>query len=223
MSDVTPVALPAAQIDHLVVAATSLDAAVRWCEDRLGVTPQAGGRHALMGTHNRLLSLSTARFPRCYLELIAIDPDAPDPGRVRWFDLDRPALQARLAGGPRLIHVVARTPALNAHRDALARAGYDIGPPLAASRGALRWRIAVRDDGRLQVGGALPTLIEWADAHPTDTLPDSPVGLQALRLDGLDARLRTLLGLPGVEGDAEAKPGVHAMLRTSTGDMTLDP
>lgn len=212
-----------AAIDHLVVAAVNLAEGVRWCEATLGVTPGPGGRHPLMGTHNRLLDLSSDAFPRCYLEIIAIDPDAADPGRVRWFNLDAPAMHQRLAAGPRLIHVVARTSTLAAHGQALARAGFDPGPALSANRGALRWRIAVRDDGRLQLGGALPTLIEWGDSHPTDTLPSSPVSLQSLRLDGVDAALRQSLGLPGVAGAPAAAPAIHAMLRTSTGSVSLGP
>ena len=84
---------PAARVDHLVVAAESLDQGVQWCEAMLGITPQAGGEHPLMGTHNRLLRLSTPQYPRAYLEIIAIDPLAKAPGRTRWFDLDDPELQ----------------------------------------------------------------------------------------------------------------------------------
>ena len=44
------------QIDHLVVAATSLDQGVQWCEALFGITPALGGEHALFGTHNRLFN-----------------------------------------------------------------------------------------------------------------------------------------------------------------------
>ena len=53
----------AAQLDHLVVMATTLDQGVAWCEATLGVTPGPGGEHPLMGTHNRLLSIASERFP----------------------------------------------------------------------------------------------------------------------------------------------------------------
>ena len=85
-----------AHVDHLVVMAASLAEGVAWCEATLGVTPGPGGEHPLMGTHNRLLRIASPAFPQAYLELIAIDPDAPALGRVRWFGLDDPALQARL-------------------------------------------------------------------------------------------------------------------------------
>ena len=40
--------------DHVVVAARSLDEGADWCERILGVRPVEGGKHATMGTHNRL-------------------------------------------------------------------------------------------------------------------------------------------------------------------------
>ena len=61
-----------AQLDHLVVMADSLDAGVQWCEQTLGITPNAGGEHPLMGTHNRLINVSSPAFPRAYLEIIAL-------------------------------------------------------------------------------------------------------------------------------------------------------
>jgi hypothetical protein len=95
----------ACEIDHLVIAAHDLAHGVHWCEQTLGVTPGPGGRHPLMSTHNRLLKLDAGPgHPRAYLEIIAIDPEAPPPGRARWFGLDDAALQASLREAPRLVH-----------------------------------------------------------------------------------------------------------------------
>jgi hypothetical protein len=52
---------PSSTVDHLVVAADSLEQGVKWCEETLGVTPGPGGQHPLMGTHNRLLRVATER------------------------------------------------------------------------------------------------------------------------------------------------------------------
>ncbi|HUP30702.1 MAG TPA: VOC family protein, partial [Usitatibacter sp.] len=92
-------------LDHLVVAARNLEDGAAWLESRLGAVLSPGGKHVLMGTHNRLLSLGEGR----YLELISVDPEAPPPGRARWFDLDSPAMQVRLARSPALIHWAVRT------------------------------------------------------------------------------------------------------------------
>src|SRR6185369_2540749 len=66
-----------AKVDHLAVVADTLEQGARWCEETFGVAPIAGGKHPLMGTHNCLLAISSERFPATYLEVIAIDPDAP--------------------------------------------------------------------------------------------------------------------------------------------------
>ena len=66
---------PAATLDHLVVAATTLADGIEYIAEITGVTPQPGGKHAAMGTHNALVRLSA----RTYLEIIAIDPWGPAP------------------------------------------------------------------------------------------------------------------------------------------------
>ena len=189
-------------LDHLIVAAASLSQGVAWCEATLGVTPGLGGEHPLMGTHNRLLKVATPAYPGAYLEIIAIDPAAAPPQRVRWFGLDDPALQARLQTGPQLIHVVARSTMLDMHRWGLITVGLKPGNPVAASRatpaGTLAWEILVADDGRLDCGGALPTLIQWKGPHPTERMPDSGVTLTSLTLHGISDRARQVLRLPGV-------------------------
>lgn len=186
-------------IDHLVVAAPDLAAGVAWCERVLGVSPAPGGSHALMGTHNRLLNISSAVYPRCYLEIIAIDPAAPGPvGRARWFDLDQPALQQALREqGPGLVHWVARVAQMDATLAQMHSEGIDAGEPVAAERGDLRWRIALRQDGRRLRREGLPTLIEWAAGgpHPADRLPASGVSLLRFEArDGLNAWLDTPRG-----------------------------
>jgi hypothetical protein len=178
-----------------------------------------------MGTHNRLLAIGSAAFPRAYLEIIAIDPDAPAPTRPRWFDLDDPAVRERLRARPRLLHLVARCSGLDARLAALRAAGVDPGAAVAAERasphGVLRWRIAGRADGRLLFGGALPTLIEWGDVHPSAQLPASPVALAGVALGGLPAGVAQALALRGVNLD-RAAPGLGARFATPRGEVVLD-
>ena len=64
------------RLDHLAVAAESLGVGRAVVEDQLGLRLQDGGRHAHFGTHNLLLGLEDG----LYLEVIAVDPDAPAPG-----------------------------------------------------------------------------------------------------------------------------------------------
>ena len=214
------------EVDHLVVAAATLAQGVAWCEATLGVTPGPGGKHPLMGTHNRLLKIAGERFPGAYLEIIAIDPEAPPPGRARWFGLDDAALQARIATAPQLVHFVARSTMLDMHRWGLITIGQQPGDPVHASRdtpqGRLAWQILVREDGALPCGGALPTLIQWQGAHPTDHMPDSGVTLQSLALHGLPARAGDVLRLRGATLRAGAGPAIIATLQTPQGDRVLE-
>jgi len=213
-------------LDHLVVAAASLEQGVAWCEATLGVTPGPGGRHPLMGTHNRLARIATDAFPDAYLEIIATDPHAAPPQRVRWFGLDDPALQARLREqGPQLIHAVARTAQLDMQRWALITLGLKPGNPVRAGRdtpeGPLAWQILVRDDGELDCGGALPTLIQWEGRHPAQAMPASGLSLKSLTLHGVPGRVRDLLKLRGVDIQPGPGPALQAVLAGPLGDVTL--
>lgn len=216
----------ATAVDHLVVAAATLEQGVAWCETTLGLTPGPGGKHPLMGTHNRLFKIASGAFPHAYFEIIAIDPEAPPPGRTRWFGLDDPALQARIAQQPQLIHMVARSAMLDAHRAGLIAAGLHPGDPVSAGRdtpnGRLLWQILVRADGQLLCGGALPTLIQWQGVHPAQHMPDSGVTLQALTLHGVPEPARDVLRLRGVAVLPGAGPALGATLLTPRREVRLE-
>jgi len=142
-----------------------------------------------MGTHNVLLSLGA----ESYLEVIAIDPGAPAPSRPRWFALDAPQTQARLASGPALLHWMERTDDLEAEVAAYP-AQVRIEP---FTRGAFRWRLALTPDGSLPGQGSLPTLIQWQSAHPCTVLPDTGIRLAGFRPGGgtLSAAFSTPSGM----------------------------
>jgi hypothetical protein len=215
------------ELDHIVVASARLEDGVNWVEEQLGVRPQPGGQHVAMGTHNALLKLG----PRAYLEVIAIDPDADAPTRPRWFSLDEPAMQSRLAVGPALITWVLRNDSLAA---ACARVP-DLGEILSMSRGDFHWKIAVPESGTMPWGGVLPAAIQWgpgadgAPMHPCDRLPESGCELLELKL----AHPAAVLGTAGivamfrelrVVGPVDLKPGpvqIEAQIRAPNGEVRL--
>jgi len=201
-------------IDHLTVAATSLDG--RELDELLGVGLAPGGRHARMGTHNRLLRLGDG----AYLEVIAIDPQGTTPAHPRWFELDDPAMRARLADGPRLVHWVARVDTTE-----LPPLPFDVGPWERFERGDLSWQLTVRADGLLPADGVVPSLICWAGpAHPTGRLPESRVSLETLELaHPRAAEVQQQLDLLGLDilCHPSARPEIIAHLWTPSGPRTL--
>lgn len=155
-------------LDHIVIAAPTLAAGASHVRDLTGVDMPGGGEHPLMGTHNRLLRLGTDEF----LEVIAVNPDAPVPSRPRWFGLDHPVRT------PRLAHWVVRCTDIAATRPHLPDL---LGPAIPLTRGDLNWLLTVPEDGTLPMDGAMPSLIEWGS---------SP--LPPTRMTGADADLTGL-------------------------------
>ena len=205
------------RLDHIVVAASTLEAGLAWTEERLGVVlPQAGGKHPLMGTHNRVMRLGEASF----LEVIAPDLAAPDPGRVRWFGLDSPP------DVPRLAHWLVRVPGLVTRRDALP---LTCGPALAQQRGDLRWKITVPEDGHLPFGGVFPSFLDWEcdeSAIPPRAMPGGDLTLTALQLSHPRAAqaedlLAPILQDERVHWTVSDTPALTARLTGPSGEVVL--
>lgn len=197
-------------IDHLAVVAGTLDAGCAWVEAVLGLPLVAGGKHPHMGTHNRLLRLGDL-----YLEVIAIDPDAPAPNWPRWFGLDG------FNGPPRLAHWVAACEDLDA---ALAEAPAGAGQAVDLARGDLRWRMGVTAMGQLPFDGLFPALIQWLGPHPAPRLPDSGARLAGLDLAHPDAAAlaAALAGLTDPRVSiAAGPPALRARIETPAGPRLL--
>ena len=201
------------RLDHLAVAAGTLDEGVAHVEAALGVALAPGGQHAHMATHNRLLGLGDI-----YLEVIAVDPAAPRPAWPRWFDLDN------FAGPPRLTNWVAACDDLTAE---VALGPEGVGIPVDLARGDLRWQMAVPATGRLPFDDAFPALIHWyGSAHPAQRLPDAGVRLIRLEIthpaaDALRATLAGRLDDPRVEIVTGPQKGMRATFATPHGVRAL--
>ncbi|MBS1270533.1 MAG: hypothetical protein MAG794_01490 [Gammaproteobacteria bacterium] len=208
------------KLDHLVVAAADLDTGREYIEDLLGVKTVQGGRHETMGTHNRLLRLGDEQ----YLEIIAIDPEAPPPDHPRWFALDDRAMQSLIQRGPRLVTWVAQTRNIDKA---------SAGPPYKGleirdmARGDLRWRMTFTREGELLGEGTLPLLIEWQTGQtPPRRLADSGCILKRLvvrspRVQEIRQTLRGL-NLENAEVDEAGQSGLDVTLHTpGQGDVIL--
>ncbi len=201
------------QFDHLALAAQTLEEGVAHVEECLGVRLQPGGEHALVGTHNALLGLGGV-----YFEVIAIDPEAPPPGRPRWFALDD------FSGPPRITGWIVRTEDLEAAR---AAAPPGIGTPIDLARGDLRWRMLVPDDGYLPFDGLFPAIIAWQGAaHPARLLAESGCRLRRMELihpeaEALKAAMAGLLADERIAISPGPAPAIAAEFDTPGGPRRL--
>lgn len=163
-------------LDHLVIAAETLEQGVDYVGTTLGVDIPKGGLHKTMGTHNHLMQLGN----NVYLEVIAIDPDARTPHQPRWFNLDDALMRESLHRQPRLITWVINTADIHhLHRDS----AFSTGTPTELSRDNLRWQITLTADGRLLANGILPYIIQWhSKPHPSQAMADLNCSLQSLEI-----------------------------------------
>ncbi|RLJ59093.1 glyoxalase-like protein [Litoreibacter meonggei] len=202
------------RLDHLALAAETLDAARAHVESALGVQLATRGEHPQMGTHNHLMSLG----PDIYFEAIAINPDATAPNRPRWFNLDH------FDGPPRLTNWILATDDLEA---ALAELPNGFGTPISLQRGDFRWSMAVPDDGILPWGGWGPALIQWhGDLHPAPLLPEQGIRLGTFVLHHpqateIAATLAPLLPRDTVLFAEAETPGLSANFDTPHGRRVL--
>jgi hypothetical protein len=170
-------------IDHLAYAAPDLATAVADVEERFGVRAQAGGKHIGVGTHNALLALG----PRTYLEIIAPDPEQPEPPMPRPLGLDS-VTHARLVAW------------------ALACDDIDGMVAQARSRGY--------DPGEISDGladGLVPFLICWGGTeHPARSAPHGLI-LESLQIEHPNPPALAPL-LTALAADIEVKPAAAPAL-----------
>jgi hypothetical protein len=93
------------------------------------------------------------------------------------------------------------------------------GRAVALERGALRWRMAVPEDGRLAFDGLFPALIEWQSPVPPGTaLPASGLTLQGLVVTHPEAAALQALLAPHLDAPlVRIEPGAAPTLRAEIG------
>jgi hypothetical protein len=150
------------RVDHLVYATGELYRGVAEIEQLLGIRASPGGRHSAWRTQNAIVRLGS----RCYLEIIAPDPEHPPSTRARPFDLDRD-------GPSRLVGWAANATELEQLRAAAFRSGVTLGDVQSGSRQrpdgtVLRWTLT--DLCCSVADGIIPFFIDWGlSSHPATT------------------------------------------------------
>jgi len=187
-----------AALDHFTIGAATLDDGVRYLRDKLAIEIPPGSKHDMMSTHNRVLKAGDGHF----LELIAIDPDAPQIAYPRWFALDDAAQRARISARPRPLTWIVRTSDVRA---IAARSPVDLGPVKHFVRGERYWDLTVRPDGTLPGGGLIPSFIQWSEGpHPSQNMKELGPRLEKIVLRHQNpAWLKEILDKLGVAHLAE--------------------
>jgi hypothetical protein len=170
------------KLDHLTVIAPTLSEGVAHVRTCLDLDIPFGQRHGYMGTHNHLLQLGD----EVYLEVIAVDSDAPPPARARWFGLDnQKAVMADWDAGRRLRGWVARTDRMSA---VLAGREDMFGRKVALPSTNSSFDFAIPDDGSLPLDGAVPSLIDRRGiARSMANIADLGARLESFSLQHPDA------------------------------------
>lgn len=205
------------KLDHIVFGCADLDTGAEWLATRLGAAAAARGVHTMMGTHNALWNMGDA-----YIELVAINPAAPHPGRPRWFGLDDAETKARLADG---VHLLTWAVAGGPIEPLIAKAPFKLGPVESFARDDLAWNVAVPLDGTPGLDGAFPLTLDWtAGLHPAERLPDVGIRCDQLTVAHPDAaELRIALdniGAPVVLADGPFS--LKAEMSTPAGPQTFE-
>jgi len=205
-----------AVVDHLIYAAPDLDAGVERLESILGVRAIPGGRHPDYGTRNALLALG----PETYLEVLAPDPDGPEPERPRLFGIDQ-------LDAPRLAAWVERESDLEGRVEAADRRGVTLGEILSGGRerpdgSVLAWRLT---DPHVVIGdGIVPFLIDWGTTESPARAAPKGCTLLGLRAEHPDpARIGAMLLALGADLVVESghAPALVATIGTARGEVEL--
>jgi hypothetical protein len=201
-------------IDHILLGVSELDHGIAWVERRTGVRAAVGGVHPGRGTRNALLALG----PRCYLEIIAPDPQQPPLP---------PAQPLAAMQEPRLFNWAVHTDDIEAAAKRAVAAGFAIEGVAGGSRTRpdgkiLRWKTCRLKDDR---GGILPFFIQWdrGSVHPAE---DAPAGCLLSRFFAETPSARELqnhyhsLGVDASISQGE-RPALRATITAPKGEVEL--
>lgn len=202
-----------ASLDHLILGAGELERSIDFVEQHTGVRAALGGVHPGRGTRNAVLALGT----RCYLELLAPDPQQP---MLAWFQI-LPQLSE-----PRLVGWMAHVEDLVLSTERLRQAGLDWEGPRESSRQrpdgrTLRWKLVRLTDN---AGGVLPVLIEWdpGSPHPAN---DAPSGCSLMQFEVSSPepnRIQDIFQILGIDVQVSSADGPQLTARIAGPAGTLE-
>lgn len=171
------------QLDHLVWAAPSLDAAVATFADISGVQAMAGGRHMGIGSRNALADLGN----RIYLAI-----DGPDEEQTLTGNY---GATLKALAGPMLTRFAVQTDDLAAAQAVLSRHGFESevkpGGRTGANGETYAWQTLAVADRTL--GAGMPIIKTWLTPHHPSA--EAPAGCRLVSLSVAHPKPDVLLRL----------------------------
>jgi len=172
------------KLDHVVIAANTLEEGTSYIENKLHIKLSEVGYHSDMGTHNRVVKISKS----VYLEVISVDPNCVDLKSKRWFNLDNLKLQSKLRNSPRVIGYVIE------NGDTKILKYYE--PFFSVSRGEYKWKFAMPRINssiladQFYLSGIIPSLINWESEKPIIKMQDNHLNLKKIHVLFTENQLR---------------------------------
>lgn len=203
------------ELDHLIFASPDLDQGVAHIASLTGVEPAPGGPHPKMGSRNALLTFDDTT----YFEVIAVDPDQPEPSQPRPFGLDD-GLGMRLAG-----YAIHPSPGESAEEvvKTMQALGHDPGSLTSMSRvkpdgEEISWSLT-RGDVASRAGGFLPFIIDWGSTTTPARSQPTMGSLDQLLIRHPDPTVRAViegldLGVTVEEGEARLQATITSVKGT---------
>jgi hypothetical protein len=203
------------ELDHVILAASDVDALAARLESEHRLPSVPGGRHVGLGTENRIVALGDS-----YLELMGV----ADRDEAAGNPLGRWVLE-RVGSGESYLGWCVRTDDLDG---VCARLDLEAQPMSRARPDGveLRWRLAGLE--RAIADPARPFFIQWD--VPEEELPGRAGGaagaadarLAAVEVGADERALEDWLGeVPGTVRIAEGSPGVHAVTVAGAGGIEV--
>ncbi len=205
-------------IDHLVLAGPDLSALSAWWAGEAGEPATPGGAHTGRGTRNELVGIDATT----YIELIGPDPEQPDPGQPRGFDIDE-------RNGIAFARFAMAVDDLDAVAATLTEHGFDPGRVFDMERTRpdgvrLAWRLCVPPAPEL--AGVMPFFIQWADDAPHPAADLAPVcAIESLSMshpDGAAIAAAVAAATATTLDIATGDPRLRATLRFADDVLTID-
>lgn len=204
-------------IDHLVYTVHDLEAGMDWCEEKMGIRPNVGGRHQTQGTKNAVLNLGNG----CYLEIIATDPANDEHTGPRWMGVD-------LIDQPKLTRWALKSSDLSADSQVLQNFNTELGIVKSGQRtlgngNLLTWQM-IMPLAAPEVD-VIPFMVDWdsSDVHPTENMPDvcQLIGME-FKHPKPESLAKTMEGLALDLTIAKAAPAsIVAIIKTPLGIVTI--